>query len=78
MKKKKIDVDVPQGKLTRIADFLPAPDKLAKAESTVKITIALNESSVEFFKKAAQKNNTKYQRMIRQILDRYAAYYESA
>ena len=78
MKKKMIDKDMPRGKLTRVSDFLPAPDQLAKAETTIKVTIALNESSVEFFKKAAEKHKTKYQRMIREVLDQYAAHYQAA
>jgi hypothetical protein len=31
----------------------------------------LSETSVDFFKKEARKHHTKYQRMIRALLDRY-------
>jgi hypothetical protein len=55
-----------------IPDFLPPPEQLAQAEVVVKITIALSQRSVEFFKEAAERNNTSYQRMIRQLLDAYA------
>jgi len=55
-----------------IPDFLPPPDQLVLTEEGVKITIALSRRSVEFFKKAAERNNTSYQRMIRSLLDSYA------
>ena len=76
--KKKNENDMPAGKLTRIADFLPPPSKLIRPEETVKITIALKRSSVEFFKAEAQKHHAKYQRMIREVLDRYVSRYEAA
>lgn len=72
------DPDFPVGKLTRMPDFLPPPHELAKARIVVKVTIALDHSSIEFFKKVAKKNKTKYQRMIREILDQYAAHYRAA
>ena len=70
---KKIDKNMPMGKLVRVKDFLPPPDQLIMPEETIKITISLNRSSVEFFKKAAHKHHTKYQKMIREVLDRYAS-----
>ncbi len=70
---KKIDKNMPAGKLMRVKDFLPPPDQLIMPEQTVKITISLNKSSVDFFKKAAHKHHTKYQKMIREVLDRYAS-----
>ncbi len=76
--KEKRDSDRPVGKLERIRDFLPPPHELAAVESTVKITITLNQASVDFFKKEAQKNRTKYQKMIREILDHYVAHYRKA
>lgn len=72
------DPDFPVGKLTEVPNFLPPPHELAKARTVVKVTIALDHSSIEFFKKAAKKNKTKYQRMIREILDQYAAHYRAA
>jgi hypothetical protein len=41
-----------------IADFLPSPEELAFKEETVKITIALSKSSVDFFKKKAESHRT--------------------
>ncbi len=55
-----------------IPDFLPRPEQLVLKEETVKITLALNRSSIEFFKKQAKKNHTQYQKMIRSLLDHYA------
>jgi len=72
MRKKKIDRNMPIGKLTRIDDFLPPPNKLVMPERTRKITLRLSESSINFFKKQAGKYHTKYQKMIRFLLDKYA------
>lgn len=67
--------DEPIGDPRVIADFLPPPEDLAVREEGVKITLALSKRSVEFFKCEAQKHNTQYQRMIRRLLDAYAARY---
>ena len=75
MRKKVIDKNMPVGKLTRVDDFLPSPEQLAVSEATVKITLALKKSSVEFFKQQAEQNHTKYQKMIRELVDRYANRY---
>lgn len=42
-------------------------------EEGVKVTMTLSKSSVAFFKKAAQKYRTPYQRMIRPLIDACAA-----
>ncbi len=75
MKKKTFNQDMPIGKLTKIKDFLPPPAKLAIPEETTKITISLRKSSIEFFKSQAERYRTKYQRMIRELIDRYATQY---
>lgn len=77
MKNKIHNADMPIGKLTRIRDFLPPPAELATTEETTKITISLKKSSIEFFKRQAQHNHTKYQRMIRDLVDRYATQYSN-
>jgi len=69
---------MPIGKLTKVKDFLPPPDSLVIQEETVKVTIALKKASVEFFKHEAGKHHTKYQKMIRELLDRYASQYTAA
>ena len=74
MKKRIVYTDEPLGKVKVIADFLPSPEELALKDETVKITIALSKTSVEFFKQEAKKHNTQYQKMIRRLLDEYAAH----
>ena len=66
---------MPQGKLTRVKDFLPPPEKLVMPQKTVKVTIMLNKSSVDFFKDQANKHRAKYQKMIRNLIDQYAMRY---
>jgi len=75
MKKRTEDLNMPIGRLTRVKDFLPSPAELVATEKTVKITIALNKKSVEFFKHKAGQYHTKYQKMIRELLDKYAMQY---
>ncbi|MCG3171593.1 MAG: hypothetical protein CALGDGBN_03216 [Pseudomonadales bacterium] len=58
-----------------VRDFLPPPDQLVAGEEWVKVTISLSRRSVEFFKEAAERNQTSYQRMIRRLLDTYADHY---
>ncbi len=79
MKKKKKDSDweMPAGKLTEVPNFLPPPEELAIPEDTVKVTISLNKASIEFFKHEANKHHTKYQKMIRNLLDRYASKFQT-
>ena len=64
----------PLGKVKVISDFLPSPEELALKDETVKVTIALSKTSVDFFKKEAKKYNTQYQKMIRRLLDEYTAH----
>jgi len=75
MKRAKADADFPVGKLTRIKDVLPPPEKLVIPEDTIKVTLMLSKSSVKFFKHQAVQHRTKYQKMIRQLVDRYAQQY---
>ena len=75
MKEKIKYTDEPIGKVRVIDDFLPSPEELALKEETVKVTISLSRTSVEFFKKEAKKHNTQYQKMIRRLLDEYSAHH---
>ena len=68
----------PMGELRIIKDFLPPPDQLVLKEENVKVTISLKKSSVEFFKREAQKHHTSYQRMIRRVIDWYASQYQKS
>jgi predicted DNA binding CopG/RHH family protein len=56
-----------------VEDFLPPPECLALKQETVKVTISLSKPTVEFFKARARRSHTRYQRMIRHLLDLYAA-----
>ena len=78
MNKKRSDENAPIGKMTQVTDFLPPPSELIQLVETVKVTIVLNRSSDEFFKKEAQKHHSKYQKMIREVLDRYASHFNTA
>ena len=70
--KRNYDLNMPSGKLTRVKNFLPPPGQLVFPKDLIKVTIALSKPSIEFFKKQAVKHHTKYQRMIREVVDRYA------
>ena len=76
MKTKVKYTDGPIGNITVVRDFLPSPDELAFKEDQVKVTIGLSKSSVEFFKKQADRHHTQYQKMIRRLLDVYVAQHQ--
>ena len=69
------DPDMPIGKLTEVKNFLPPPEKLIFPNDAVKVTLSLSRFSVDFFKREAKRHHTKYQRMIRAVIDRYAGHY---
>ncbi|MFH0797704.1 MAG: CopG family transcriptional regulator [Candidatus Omnitrophota bacterium] len=78
MAKEMRDPNEPVGKMFRVKDFLPPPGRLVLPdEKTVKVTISLKKSSVEFFKNHAERHHTKYQKMIRELLDKYTTHYSS-
>lgn len=74
--KKKIKYTNEPMKFEVIEDFLPPPEKLALKEENVKVTLTLSKTSLEFFKKYAQKMHGHYQTMIRKIIDNYVAHYQ--
>jgi predicted DNA binding CopG/RHH family protein len=78
MKSKIKYTDEPIGKLKVIKDFLPPPEQLVLKEENVKVTIALNKSSIEFFKREAQRYHTSYQKMIRRLIDLYASQHKKS
>ena len=65
------DVDLDAARMVK--DFLPPPDQLVFKEKTVKITLALSEDSVNFFKTQADKHGLKYQQMIRSLINKYVS-----
>ena len=50
-----------------------SPSALAAKKPSVKVTLTLGEDAVAFFKSQAKKLKVPYQRMIRNLVDRYAA-----
>lgn len=71
MKKKIVYTDEPMS--TRvIRDVFPSPEELMRSEEKQRVTLELTKSSLNFFKKIAQKNNASYQVMIRRLVDYYA------
>ncbi|MEY3182681.1 MAG: hypothetical protein RLZ35_666 [Pseudomonadota bacterium] len=69
-------VDEALGELIVVNDFLPGPEELVLKEKTIKVTLSLSQDSVAFFKKAAKKNHTQYQKMIRVLIDKYVDKYK--
>jgi predicted DNA binding CopG/RHH family protein len=61
------------GELEVVEDFLPSPRELVLREDNVKVTLSLSRRSVAFFKREAGKSRVPYQRMIRALVDAYAA-----
>ena len=72
MKNNKFDLSMPIGKVRRVKDTLPSPEELMTPERTVKVTLRLSEDSIKFFKDYASKYHTKYQKVIRRLIDMYA------
>ena len=75
MKRNANYTDEPMGQLEVVEDFLPPPGRLVLKEDAVKVTISLSKHSVEFFKAHAARSQVSYQKMIRRLLDGYAAHY---
>jgi predicted DNA binding CopG/RHH family protein len=71
--KKKINYTDEPLEMERIKDFLPRPEQLALKEPTVKVTLSLSRGTVDFFKSSARKHGSRYQKMIRRLLDVYAS-----
>lgn len=77
-KQKKVKyTNEPIGKIKIVTDFLPSPDELVLKEESVKVTLLLSKSSVDFFKHLAEEKHTQYQKMIRILLDKYASHFHS-
>lgn len=58
-----------------IEDFLPPPSELVRKTSKEKITISIDSDCIRFFKAEAEKNHTKYQTMMNEVLSQYARHY---
>jgi len=57
MKRKIKYTSEPLGDFQIVKDFLPKPDELVLEERTVRVTLQLNKSTVEHFKKLAGDKN---------------------
>ena len=75
MKKKDKYSNVEIGEIEIVKDFLPKPEELIYKEETVKVTLNLSRSSVDFFKKIARQHGSQYQKVIRNLLDRYTSHF---
>jgi predicted DNA binding CopG/RHH family protein len=75
MNKKISYTDGEIGNFKIVKDFLPAPSELVLKEKNVRVTINLRESSVDFFKGIARSHKSRYQRVIRSLIDSYATAY---
>lgn len=53
-------------------DFLPSPEAFARARQTAKITIEIDEKTLEWFKQKASELKIKYQPLIRDVLKAYS------
>jgi len=63
------------GKIKIIKDFLPKPDELVFKDDNINVTLNLSKSSVKFFKGIAKEKGSKYQKIIRNLLDTYSNHY---
>ena len=63
------------GEVEVVKDFLPRPEELVVKEDTVKVTLNLSKSSIAYFKKLAREHGSQYQKVIRNLLDRYSSHY---
>ena len=75
MKKKIKYTDGEIGNFEIVKDFLPSPSELVLKEKNVRVTINLRESSVGFFKSIAKRHHSRYQKVIRSLIDAYASTY---
>lgn len=75
VRKKVVHPEQPIGSLTPVADFLPSPQELAGAQPMVKVTLAIDRFSLDYFKTTAKRFGGKYQRMMREILRSYARHH---
>lgn len=76
MKKKIIYKDEPMKLGERVYNLLPPIEEIIFRQATKKITIALSEKSIEYFKQQALKHDVSYQVMIRELLDTYVQKYQ--
>ena len=65
--------NIPVREIDKVIRQMPYPMGLDPIEKKALVTMYLNQSTIRYFKKQAEKHHTKYQRLMRAVLDRYAA-----
>jgi len=65
--------DEPLGEVEIVKDFLPPPKDLIFKEDEVVVKIRLRKSSIDFYKKLAKAHKSRHERVMRRLLDQYAA-----
>jgi len=69
-------VEGTHGEMRRVADFLPRPEDLVlkkgEAPAAKKVTMVLDDFTINAFKEKAQELGGSYQAMIRKLLYEYA------
>jgi len=76
-RKRTYDEDEPSDQARIIPDFLPSPEEIAMSFKKQKVTILLDQRSVEFLKKQAKQAGAKYQQLMREVLRRYVSHHHS-
>jgi len=64
--------EIEEGRFVRVKDFLPSPEELIFKNPQRKITITLDQMSIDFFKAEAKSLQVPYQRLIRSLIANYA------
>lgn len=70
--------DEPIGEVRLVADSVPSPEELALKSRQTNVTVYLSAETLAYFKAAADKHHTQYQKLIRQLLDEYVAHQKRA
>lgn len=63
-------------KVEIIKDFLSSSKESVLKKECVKVTLILSKDSVDFFKSRALNHHVPYQKMIKNLLDKYADSYK--
>ena len=76
MSKKIKYTDEPIGDVKVLKDFLPSPEEIILKDDSVKVTLILSKTCIEFFKSVAKNHKYPYQKLIRKVLDEYSSQYQ--
>ena len=63
--------NIPVQKINKAVKHMPRPGELDPQEKKVLVNFYVNQSTVRFFKKEANLHGSKYQRMMRAVLELY-------